>query len=55
MQALRDLASDGVDERVLLEQFCEGKDLRIVVINHQVVAAATGRPATTLRRSAWML
>ncbi|MCO5103872.1 N-acetylglutaminylglutamine synthetase [Simplicispira suum] len=32
-------------ERVLLEQFCEGQDLRIVVINHQVVAAALRRPA----------
>ena len=27
-------------DRVLLEQFCEGQDLRIVVINHRVVAAA---------------
>lgn len=34
------------DERVLLEQYCEGQDLRIVVINHQVVAAAVRRPAT---------
>ncbi|GAA6142934.1 N-acetylglutaminylglutamine synthetase [Hydrogenophaga sp. 5NK40-0174] len=33
-------------ERVLLEQFCAGLDLRIVVINHQVVAAAVRRPAT---------
>lgn len=33
------------DDRVLLEQFCEGQDLRIVVINHQVVAAAIRRPA----------
>ncbi len=32
-------------ERVLLEQFCEGLDLRIVVINHQVVAAAIRKPA----------
>ena len=32
-------------DRVLLEQFCEGQDLRIVVINHRVVAAAVRRPA----------
>ena len=31
---------------VLLEAFCEGQDLRIVVIGHQVVAAALRRPAT---------
>ncbi|MBX3609445.1 MAG: N-acetylglutaminylglutamine synthetase [Hydrogenophaga sp.] len=36
------------DERVLLEQFCEGQDLRIVVINHQVVAAAVRKPATVV-------
>lgn len=30
---------------VLLEQFCPGQDLRIVVIDHQVVAAAVRRPA----------
>jgi GNAT-family acetyltransferase (TIGR03103 family) len=35
-------------ERVLLEQFCEGQDLRIVVINHQVVAAAIRKPATVV-------
>ncbi len=34
--------------RVLLEQFCEGQDLRIVVINHQVVAAALRKPATVV-------
>jgi GNAT-family acetyltransferase (TIGR03103 family) len=33
---------------VLLEQFCEGQDLRIVVINHQVVAAAVRQPATVV-------
>jgi GNAT-family acetyltransferase (TIGR03103 family) len=33
-------------ERVILEQYCPGLDLRIVVINHQVVAAAVRRPAT---------
>lgn len=35
-------------ERVLLEQFCEGQDLRIVVINHRVVAAAIRKPATVV-------
>lgn len=39
-------AASRFDERVLLEQFCQGQDLRIVVINHQVVAAAIRRPAT---------
>jgi len=33
---------------VLLEQFCEGQDLRVVVINHQVVAAAVRQPATVV-------
>jgi GNAT-family acetyltransferase (TIGR03103 family) len=32
-------------ERVLLESFAEGEDLRIVVIDYQVVAAALRRPA----------
>lgn len=32
-------------ETVLLEQLFEGQDLRIVVINHEVVAAAIRRPA----------
>ncbi|MDY6828205.1 MAG: N-acetylglutaminylglutamine synthetase [Pseudomonadota bacterium] len=32
-------------ERVMLEQFIEGHDLRIVVINYQVVAAAIRLPA----------
>lgn len=31
-------------DRVLLEQFCAGEDLRIVVINYAVVAAAVRRP-----------
>lgn len=34
--------------RVLLEKYCEGQDLRIVVINHQVVAAAIRQPATVV-------
>ena len=33
---------------VLLEQFCSGDDLRIVVINHEVVAAAVRRPAAVV-------
>ena len=36
------------DDRVLLEQFCAGKDLRVLVIDHQVVAAAIRRPATVI-------
>ncbi|MGH9262728.1 MAG: N-acetylglutaminylglutamine synthetase, partial [Acidimicrobiales bacterium] len=31
---------------VLLEEYVEGEDLRIVVIGHEVVAAAVRRPAT---------
>ena len=31
-------------DRVIVEQFCKGEDLRIVVIDHQVVAAAVRRP-----------
>lgn len=33
------------DHRVLLERFVPGKDLRIIVINNEVVAAACRRPA----------
>lgn len=33
---------------VLLEECCSGEDLRIVVINHDVVAAAVRRPATVV-------
>jgi len=33
------------DSKVLLEQFCEGSDLRIIVINYRVVAGAIRRPA----------
>lgn len=47
MEAAIETASH-VDERVLLEQFCAGLDLRIVVIGHQVVAAAVRRPATVV-------
>ncbi|MGF1456382.1 MAG: N-acetylglutaminylglutamine synthetase [Alphaproteobacteria bacterium] len=35
-----------VCDRVLLEEFCEGEDLRIIVIGQSVVAAAIRRPAT---------
>lgn len=38
-------AARAVCDRVLLEQFVAGDDLRIVVINFQVVAAAVRRPA----------
>ncbi len=34
--------------RVMLERYCPGQDLRIVVINHQVVAAAVRRPAAVV-------
>lgn len=34
--------------RVLLERFCAGQDLRVVVINHQVVAAAVRKPAAVV-------
>jgi GNAT-family acetyltransferase (TIGR03103 family) len=33
---------------VLLEECCSGEDLRVVVINHDVVAAAVRRPATVV-------
>ena len=33
---------------VLIEQRCEGDDLRVVVIDHQVVAAAVRRPAAVV-------
>lgn len=35
-------------EHVVLEQYCAGQDLRIVVINHKVVAAAVRRPASVV-------
>ena len=31
---------------MLLEEWCEGEDLRVVVIDHEVVAAAVRRPAS---------
>ena len=33
---------------VLIEQLCEGQDLRIVAIDHEVVAAAVRRPASVV-------
>jgi GNAT-family acetyltransferase (TIGR03103 family) len=33
-----------IDDRVLIEQYVEGEDLRIIVINREVVAAAVRRP-----------
>lgn len=38
----------GVSDRVLLEQFCEGQDLRIIVIGFKVIAAAVRLPATVI-------
>ena len=35
-------------DRVILEKYCRGEDLRIVVINHKVVAAAVRRPAAVI-------
>lgn len=46
MQAVE--AAAQVCDRVILEEFCEGQDLRIIVIDHKVVAAATRRPAAVL-------
>ena len=37
-----------VCDTVLLEQYCEGQDLRIVVIDHKVVAAAIRKPAAVV-------
>ena len=41
-------AAKQMSDKVLLEQFCEGADLRIVVINFEMVAAAIRKPATLL-------
>jgi len=37
-----------VCDRVLLEEFCEGQDLRIIVIDRKIVAAAVRRPASVI-------
>ncbi len=34
--------------RVLLERYCPGQDLRVIVIDHQVVAAAVRKPAAVV-------
>lgn len=41
-------AARQVADRVLLEQFCEGDDLRLVVINFELVAAAVRKPASLI-------
>ncbi len=38
----------GYCDRVLIEQFCAGEDLRVVVIDYRVVAAAVRRPASVV-------
>lgn len=38
-------AAYSVSDRVLLEQFCQGQDLRLIVIDHALVAAAVRKPA----------
>lgn len=38
----------GVCDRVLLEAFCEGQDLRIIVIDRKIAAAAVRRPASVI-------
>lgn len=43
MDAVRQAGADGAD--VVLENYVEGEDLRIIVINGEVVAAAVRRPA----------
>jgi len=40
--------AEKVEDRVLLEQYVKGEDLRIIVINYQVVAAAIRRPAKVI-------
>jgi GNAT-family acetyltransferase (TIGR03103 family) len=43
--AIERAAAAGAGGTVLLEEFCEGQDLRIVVIGYKVVAAAIRKPA----------
>lgn len=45
-EAIRRAADDG--GHVVLEEFCPGQDLRIVVIGYKVVAAAIRRPAQVI-------
>lgn len=37
-----------VSDAVLIEERCQGEDLRVIVIDHEVVAAAMRRPATVI-------
>jgi len=39
-------AAYSVSDRVLLEEYCEGQDLRLIVIDHELVAAAVRKPAS---------
>lgn len=41
-------AARGFCETVIVEEYVEGEDLRIIVIDHQVVAAAVRRPAEVI-------
>ena len=41
-------AARAFGDRVIVEQFCAGLDLRIVVIDYRVVAAAVRRPPTVI-------
>lgn len=41
-------AAYGVSDRVLLEEFCTGDDLRLIVIDHKLVAAAVRKPASLI-------
>lgn len=41
-------AAEIVSDRVLLEEFCEGADLRVIVIGYKVIAAAVRVPATVV-------
>jgi GNAT-family acetyltransferase (TIGR03103 family) len=41
-------AAEQVCDKVLLEEFCEGQDLRVIVIGYKVIAAAIRVPATVV-------
>ncbi len=41
-------AAERLGEKVIGERFVEGQDLRIIVINHEVVAAAVRKPASVV-------
>lgn len=38
-------AAEAIDRKVLIEQYVEGEDIRVIVIDYKVVAAAIRRPA----------